>query len=214
MVCSHLLGERRVVGRGRRARRRRSSASSSRVRASVTASCGVGRGRRRCAAIRRASGAPRRRRSLRPWRGEDAARRSRTRSRRSARGRSCRTGSPRSAAARCGNSIVTTPSGFSSSLHAGDEVVEVGHLGQHVVADQQVGAVPLAARAGSRARRAEELDERRRPRCSTRAFGDVGGRLDAEHRNAVLDEVLQQVAVVARELDDQRLLGAEAEARR
>ena len=33
-------------------------------------------------------------------------------------------------------------------------------------------------------------------------LGDVGGRLDAEHGHAALDEVLQQVAVVAGDLDD------------
>ena len=31
---------------------------------------------------------------------------------------------------------------------------------------------------------------------------DVGGRLDAEDRHAVRQEVLQEVAVVARDLDD------------
>ena len=34
---------------------------------------------------------------------------------------------------------------------------------------------------------------------------DVRSRLDAEHRNAARDEVLQQVAVVARDLHDARL---------
>ena len=34
-------------------------------------------------------------------------------------------------------------------------------------------------------------------------LGDVGGGLDAQHRNAERHEVLQQVAVVAGELDDE-----------
>ena len=43
--------------------------------------------------------------------------------------------------------------------------------------------------------------------------GDVGGRLDPEHGHARPLEVLQQVAVVARDLDDEAA-GAEACARR
>ena len=51
--------------------------------------------------------------------------------------------------------------------------------------------------------RAEEADLRRHA-CGDRHLGDVGGRLDAEHRDAGRDEVPQQVAVVARDLDHQR----------
>ena len=56
--------------------------------------------------------------------------------------------------------------------------------------------------AAVRGRRAEELDARRDPL----AIGDVGHvrrRLDAQHRDPGAAEVLQQVAVVARDLDDQ-----------
>ena len=44
-----------------------------------------------------------------------------------------------------------------------------------------------------------------------RDLGDVGGRLDAEHRHAERQEVLQQIAVVAGELDDEAV-GPEAAA--
>src|SRR3954470_7075196 len=47
------------------------------------------------------------------------------------------------------------------------------------------------------------------PRASTR-LGDVASRLDAEHADAARDEVLEQVAVVARRLDDE-VLRAEPE---
>ena len=71
---------------------------------------------------------------------------------------------------------------------------------EHVVADDQVG-LRCPRRAASRA----VARRRRRPRsgcpCSTADRGDVRGRLDAEHRHAVRDEVLQQVAVVAGDLD-------------
>ena len=43
-------------------------------------------------------------------------------------------------------------------------------------------------------------------------LGDVGGRLDAEGADAARDDVLEQVAVVAGHLDDERV-GAEAEPR-
>ena len=43
--------------------------------------------------------------------------------------------------------------GLQQQLDAGDEVVEVGDLGQHVVPDHQVGPDAVARRAGSRARR-------------------------------------------------------------
>ena len=51
----------------------------------------------------------------------------------------------------------------------------------------------------------EELGERLDPALD-RVLGDVLGRLDPQHRNAVLGEVLQEVAVVARKLHDERLL--------
>ena len=46
------------------------------------------------------------------------------------------------------------------ALHAGDEVVEVGHLRQHVVADDEVGLLALGGEPLGK-RRAEELDQRR-----------------------------------------------------
>ena len=86
-------------------------------------------------------------------------------------------------------------------LHAADEVVEVRHVREHVVAEQQVGATPRA-RALAAVSRAEELDHRRdalldrdlRRRSPPARCPSTG--------IAALDEVLQQVAVVARDLDD------------
>ena len=85
--------------------------------------------------------------------------------------------------------------------HAGDEVVEVGHLGQDVVADDQIGALPSATSASASA--TPKNSTLRRNALVDRDLGDVGGRFDAEHRHAERQEMLQQIAVVARELDDQ-----------
>ncbi len=64
-------------------------------------------------------------------------------------------------------------------------------------------------RSARRPSATQRLGQRRRRRtrpasrcpCAMRDPGDVGRRLDAEHRDAERQEVLQQVAVVARELD-------------
>ena len=92
------------------------------------------------------------------------------------------------------------PPGVEQELEAGDEVVEVRHVGEHVVADDQVGRRALVGEPRAELR-AEERDQRRDAvRLGDR--GHVRGRLDAEHRHAALDEPLQQVAVVAGDLDD------------
>jgi hypothetical protein len=35
------------------------------------------------------------------------------------------------------------PSGFKHDLHAFDEVIDVGHVGEHVIAQQQIGLLPF-----------------------------------------------------------------------
>ena len=57
-------------------------------------------------------------------------------------------------------------------LQARDEVVEVGHLGQHVVADDEVGPASLRRELPGR-RLAEELDQGRDALLLGR-LGDVG----------------------------------------
>ena len=80
-----------------------------------------------------------------------------------------------------------------------DEVVDVGHVGQHVVAQQQVGLAVLA-RDLARAARGRRSGPWSGTPFSTAASRDVGRRLDAQHRHAARDEMLQQVAVVAGDL--------------
>ncbi len=72
---------------------------------------------------------------------------------------------------------------------------------EHVVGDQQVRPAALGHEAG-RQLPAEELDHGLDPTLPRR-LGDVRGGLDPERRYAPLDDVLEQVAVVAGQLDHQ-----------
>ena len=91
--------------------------------------------------------------------------------------------------------------------HAGDEAGKVGNMREHVVGDQQIGAdrEPPCQRV---------IEERRLGRNAARIGdgGDVGGGLDAEHGDAARGEVLEQIAVVAGDLQHQRA-SVEGEAR-
>ena len=88
--------------------------------------------------------------------------------------------------------------------NAGDEVIDVGHMRQHVVAGDQIGK-PAFPGDAPRQRFAEELDDALDAVNATGVLGHVARGLDAQNRHACPLEVLQQVAVVARKLDDQRL---------
>ncbi len=72
---------------------------------------------------------------------------------------------------------------------AGDEIVEVGHMRQHVVADQQIGGDAFAAQLIGQL--AAEKRHPGRHADGFGCFGDVGGWLDAQHRNVRRHEVLQ-----------------------
>ena len=91
--------------------------------------------------------------------------------------------------------------GLRAGSSARDEVVQVGHVREHVVAEQQVGAAPVR-----RASAVAVSVPKNRTSVGMPLLlgdrGDVGGRLDAQHRDRLRREVLQQVAVVARDLDD------------
>ena len=81
-------------------------------------------------------------------------------------------------------------------------------MGEHVVADDEV-RTNTTAREVRGALLAEEADLRRDP-CLDRGLGDVRSGFDTEHRDAARDKVLEQVAVVARDLDDEAV-GPEVE---
>ena len=83
--------------------------------------------------------------------------------------------------------------------HGGDEVIELGHLRQHIVGNDQIG-VPVVGHHLPRCFGTEEGDERRNA-CLSRRLRHIGGGLDAKHRHAEGNEMLQQIAVIASELD-------------
>ena len=88
-------------------------------------------------------------------------------------------------------------------LRAGNEIVQVGDLGKHVVAHDQAGALALLDQALRRGT-TEEVHERwHSPLLG--GLRNVGRRIDPENRYAGADEVLEQVAVVRSELDDEVL---------
>ena len=92
------------------------------------------------------------------------------------------------------------PARLEQKLDAGHEVVDVWHLGQYVAAQHQVGLLAGGDQlAGSPP--PEQLDHSRHP-AGDRRLGDVLRGIDAEHWNALGDEELQEIAVVAPQFDD------------
>src|ERR1700731_210482 len=83
-------------------------------------------------------------------------------------------------------------------LHSADEIVEVGYLGKHIVAEDEIRPVAFRHQL-LRQLRPEEIDAR------WNAFVDrdlcyVRGRLDAKDRHAKGQEMLQQISVIAGQL--------------
>ena len=110
---------------------------------------------------------------------------------------------------RCGNSSVMTPSGFSSRTMPATKSLRSGTCASTLLPMMRSARLPSATSSvGQRLRR------RNRPASgmplSTATLRDVGRRLDAEDGHAERQEVLQQVAVVAGQLDDEAV-GPESE---
>src|SRR3954469_25816062 len=85
-------------------------------------------------------------------------------------------------------------------LHAGYEIVQVRYVCQHIVCREQVGLDAFVHQSLCQIS-AEILDPRGNTNFSRR-FGHFASRLDAQASNASLDEILEQIAVVAGQLDD------------
>ena len=85
-------------------------------------------------------------------------------------------------------------------LQGSDEIVEVAHLGENVGTAQEIGP-----RSGGGQLARDLGAEHRRHSGNASIDGhprDVSRRLDAEHRDPLRDEVLQEVTVIAADFDD------------
>ena len=83
--------------------------------------------------------------------------------------------------------------------HPRGEVIEVGDLRQHIVADDEVGRPPFGYES-LRKPQAKEFDKCRNILLA-RHCGNIGGWFDAGHGNAQRQKVLKQISVVARDFD-------------
>src|ERR1700693_5698304 len=89
--------------------------------------------------------------------------------------------------------------GCQQSLDATHEVIDIRHLREHVVAQYQVGAM-TRCREPARGFAAKELDDRR-DSFLLGHLRDIRSRLDTQNRNPSLYEELQQITIIAGELD-------------
>ncbi len=206
--------ERRVASRAGRSPRARSRArSAAHARSTGCARVvGVARVDAQRAAVRRQLLDVEQRQAVR---GEDALDGRGARSTRSARGRWCRTGSPPSAACRCGNSIVTTPLRLQQQL-ACPPRSRSGRAPGPARCCRAPGRPACPSATSSRARsRAEELARRVGTPALDGHLGDVRAPARCRARGMPrCDEVLQQIAVVARRARRPGCSASEAEARR
>jgi hypothetical protein len=90
------------------------------------------------------------------------------------------------------------------------KIVDVRQMGKHVVACENVGANALAAQC-RRSLNTKETDAGGNTALFLCHRRDVRCRVDAQHRNTAFLEVLEQITVVASNLDDARI-GVQAEA--
>src|SRR5690348_1988810 len=90
---------------------------------------------------------------------------------------------------------------FQEQLHPGNEIAQVGNLGQNIVADEQVRL--FALRRQFRPEFLAKEPDQRRYVLFFRYLRDIGSRLDAKDRYFALYEVLQQVTIVAGQFHNQ-----------
>ena len=106
---------------------------------------------------------------------------------------------------RCGNSSDNEAVVSDQCAQPAGEVEDVGDVREHVVADDQVSAAVkrrdlLAAALG------QERDlGGYSPLAGHR--GDIGGGFDTQATDPAADDLLQEIAVVARDLDDEAVAG-------
>ena len=93
--------------------------------------------------------------------------------------------------------------GLQQNLYALNEGQQIGHMRQHVVAEQQIRGISFRFQLTSGFRTKENVF-RRNPFLS-RNFRNIARRFDTQNGNASIAKVLQKVAVIAGNLDNLRL---------
>jgi hypothetical protein len=92
---------------------------------------------------------------------------------------------------------------FQEKFEATDEIIDVRHMREDVVAEKQIGLLS-SARQLARQSLAEERSDCR-DTLLDRDLGDIPGRLNSQDRDTLGLEVLQEVTIVARHFHDRRL---------
>ena len=98
--------------------------------------------------------------------------------------------------------MVMLPSAQQQQGDAGDEIVELRHVREHIVADDQVRLTALPAPIPGPPLWPKNFDQRRHPDFLS-GGGHRIGRIDPEHGNTHAQKILEQVAVVAGQFDHQ-----------
>src|SRR6185437_10673768 len=91
------------------------------------------------------------------------------------------------------------PSIVEQNTHAFHEVIQIWDMGENVISDQKICAQPLSPQRSSGAF-AKKIDAGG-DTLRTRYRRDILRRFDAKNRNVLFGEILQQISVIACDLD-------------
>ena len=97
--------------------------------------------------------------------------------------------------------MVTVPFGRSSKAMPATKIIELRHVREHIVGDDEVRLAALRCQFRGDLL-AEKLDQRRHADFFSSRRHRIG-RIDPEHRNAHAQEILEQVAIVAGQFNHQ-----------
>ena len=89
------------------------------------------------------------------------------------------------------------------NFEAADEIVQRRNMSENVIAENEIGLAGFRHQLVRRLRR-----KKRHPGVDTlglRCTRDIARWFDSKNRNALLDEILQKIAVIAGDLDDKTL---------
>src|SRR6266436_1408383 len=88
--------------------------------------------------------------------------------------------------------------GFQQDFHSRDKIIQFGYLGKNVVAQEQISLLTARRKLACRLS-AEEFHESGDAFLSSNS-GNIRRRLNTQHWDPLFDKILQQIAIVAREL--------------